>query len=299
MYRLTNITEQLKKKSVKSVISLITNVTKQPKVDRSIDLRRMNDLLSQWHEVDIQITEAANESKDNVKYLSTLERFFVPLNGHDLDAVADIIPALLNAVKMIYTISRYFNTPERVTKLLTKISNQLINVCKSSITKNQSNDFIWDIPIPHLLQNFERCFQLSDVYRDVYKNIKDQLSQSNSKQFIFPEIQIFGKFDLFCQRMTKLIDLFSIIHQYNNLSIHKFENLDEILLSFHNIVTGFRSKGHDLFDYHNNRFDRDYMDLNEKFIDLEYQLQIYINKSFETTGSKGLLSYTVHVQHSL
>lgn len=264
------------------MVSLITAVTKQAEVDPSIDLRRMNDLLSQWHEVDIQITEAANEAKDNVKYLSTLERFFIPLNGNDVNQVMEIIPALLNAVKMIHTISRYFNTTERVTKLFMKISNQLINVCKLSVTNHQSHDFIWKIPIPQLLQKFEKCFQLNDIYRETYRQIKEKLTtQSTTKQFNFPDIQLFGKFDLFCQRITKLMDLFSTIHQYNNLAANKFENLEEILSSFHNIVNTFRSKGHDLFDYHNNRFDRDFMDFNEKFNDLEYQLQLYINKSFE------------------
>lgn len=110
LLRLTSITEQLKGKSVKLVISQLSGASRFSENDQFIDYQRVTSLLAQWREIDVQITEAANEAKDNVKYLSTLERFFDPLYDRDVNAIIDILPALMNAVKMIHTISRYFGS---------------------------------------------------------------------------------------------------------------------------------------------------------------------------------------------
>ncbi len=63
-------------------------------------------LLRRWKQVDISITEGANEAKDNVKYLSTLEKFLDPLYVGDPASIIDTLPALLNSLKMIHTIAR-------------------------------------------------------------------------------------------------------------------------------------------------------------------------------------------------
>ena len=67
------------------------------------DSQRVATLLAQWREIDVQITEAANEAKDNVKYLSTLERFFDPLYANDPGAITDTLPG------DTYTLYTYHN----------------------------------------------------------------------------------------------------------------------------------------------------------------------------------------------
>jgi dynein heavy chain len=286
MQRLTSITEQLKNKSVKALISLLTTALRQGESDPLVDTHRVSALLSQWRDIDVQITEAANEAKDNVKYLSTLERFFDPLYGKDPQAIIDTLPALVNAVKMIHTIARYFGTSERITKLFMKITNQMITTCKICINRKDTADRIWDKDLPSLLEIIEKCLQINEEYQDQYRLTKEKLMTTpKGKQFDFSETQIFGKFDLFCRRLIKLMDMFSTMQQFRSLAQQKFEGLDPLLTSFNEIVKSFRSKGHDLLDYHNNRFDRDYVDFNVKMNELENSLQHFINRSFENIGS--------------
>jgi dynein heavy chain len=66
MQRLTSITDQLKTRSCKTVIGVLTAVTRLPE-DIAIDKQRTLTLVRQWKQIDLNITEAANEAKDNVK----------------------------------------------------------------------------------------------------------------------------------------------------------------------------------------------------------------------------------------
>eukprot|EP00957_Ditylum_brightwellii_P173433 13205003-Ditylum_brightwellii.AAC.1 len=107
-------------------------------------------------------------------------------------------------------------------------------------------------------------------------------------------MQIFGKFDLFCRRLIKLIDMFSTIDQFTSLSENKLEGMNSLIEQFHKIKQDFRLRNHDLLDYHNNKFDRDYVEFNVRISDLEGCLQQFINQSFENISS---ISHSLHLLH--
>jgi dynein heavy chain len=284
--RLTSITEQLKGKAVKAVISVLSSASRYAENEGLIDFQRVATLLSQWKEIDVQITEAANEAKENVKFLSTIERFFEPLYGNDVSAIIDTLPALINGIKMIHTIARYYGTTERMTKLFMKITNQMIITCKLNINGRDPADKIWDKDLPTLLTTVEKCLQLNEQYQDYYRVTKEKLLQTpKGRQFDFSETQIFGKFDLFCRRLIKLMDMFSTMQQFRSLELQRYEGLDPLLEAFKEVVKGFRTKCHDLLDFQMNKFDRDYVDFNIKMNELELSLQQFINRSFENIGS--------------
>jgi dynein heavy chain len=78
---------------------------------------------SKWRSIELRVTEALNEAKDNVKYLQTLEKFIEPLYDGTPETIKETLPALMNSIKMIHTIARYYNTNERMTGLFVKITN--------------------------------------------------------------------------------------------------------------------------------------------------------------------------------
>lgn len=133
------------------------------------------DLTRRWKEINMGLTEAANEAKDNVKYLYTLEKFIEPLYTGSPVVIVDALPALMNSIKMVRTIARYFSSDERITDLLVKIANQLIASSKDWIMGagtdgpeghlvDAGNPSLWTRPPAALVQRLRDCLELNRAF---------------------------------------------------------------------------------------------------------------------------------------
>jgi dynein heavy chain len=241
--------------------------------------------LKSWKAMDNATTDAANEAKDNVKYLNTLDKYAQPLYDAPPSAVVESLPALLNNIKMMQQIARYYNTTDRMTTLFVKITNQMITNCKQHI---KGPGKLWEQDPQVLIANMEQSLKLYEAYQEQYRIAKDKLllaQPQDGKQFDFSEIAIFGKYELFCKRLQKLIDMFTTIAQFSSLAKHQVEGMGELLARFLDILEEFKRKPYDLLNFSMNQFDRDYLEFNVAIHDLETSLQGFINTSFETIPS--------------
>uniref|UniRef100_G1KWX1 Dynein heavy chain tail domain-containing protein n=1 Tax=Anolis carolinensis TaxID=28377 RepID=G1KWX1_ANOCA len=134
------IIEQIKGPNCKAVINVL-NVSRSK-------------IIKLWRELDARITDKANESKDNVRYLYTLEKVCQPLYNYDLVSMAHGIQNLINAIRMIHSVSRYYNTSERMTSLFIKVTNQMVTACKAYITDGGFSR-VWEQDTPTVLKKIQ------------------------------------------------------------------------------------------------------------------------------------------------
>uniref|UniRef100_H0X0M1 Dynein axonemal heavy chain 5 n=1 Tax=Otolemur garnettii TaxID=30611 RepID=H0X0M1_OTOGA len=238
-------------------------------------------LLKMWRETDIRITDAANEAKDNVKYLYTLEKCCDPLILLNLVSMIDAIPTLVNAIKMIYNISHYYNTSEKITSLFVKVTNQMISACKAYITNNGTAS-IWNQPQDVVVKKILSAIKLKEEYQHCFHKTKQKLKQDPSaKQFEFSEMYIFGKFETFHRRLAKIIDIFTTFKTYSVLQESTIEGLEDMVTKYQGIVVTIKKKEYDFLDQRKMDFDQDYEEFCKQTSDLHNELQKFMDVTFE------------------
>ncbi|XP_047128865.1 dynein axonemal heavy chain 5 isoform X1 [Hydra vulgaris] len=266
MAKLNSLLGQIKSSSCRAAIGVLFAAKSQT--------------IKHWKEFDCQITNAANEAKDNMKYLSTLEKIFVPLKKCSPLKMVEHLSTLMNGIQMIYSISQYYNTSERMTSLFVKITNQMITSCKSYI--RQDSLALWTNPWNIITSKISECIKLNEEYQKSFQKTKMKLREShNEKQFEFSETYIFGKFDAFCNRLTKIDDLLKTVESLSALKKIKIEGIENILSHYVDLVSSIKNKNYDILDHRKNDFDADFEKFKLGVDSLQGELQNFIDSWFE------------------
>jgi len=73
-----------------------------------------------------------------------------------LQDIIDGLPALMDNIRMMHTIARYYSTAERMTTLFIKITNQMIAKCKEHINPDvRKPEKLWKLPKVELIQSMQ------------------------------------------------------------------------------------------------------------------------------------------------
>ncbi|CAF4402891.1 unnamed protein product [Rotaria socialis] len=267
MTKFNFLLDQIKAHEVKAVLTILQTAKSK--------------LIQTWRTLDGKITDAANEAKDNVRYLYTLEKFYEPLYNSDPVAMLEYIPGLINAVRMIHSISQYYNTSERMTSLFIKITNQMITSSKIYITSNYSQT-VWSQSQEQVISKMRDCIKLNKEYQFSFQLTKTKLASSSTERpFDFSEMYIFGKFDSFVRRCEKIIDIYSIINMYSCLAESKIEGISSFHLKFNGMVITLKKQDYDFLDQRKQEVDHDLDDFRQSVGDLHQNLNVFLDKYFD------------------
>ena len=253
--------------------------------------------LKPWLEFEGRITDNANEAKDNVKFLNSLEQVCMPLYCADPGPMMECVPNLVNVVTNIHNISRYYNTSQRMTSLYVKVTNQMVNSLRKYMTDDGKSP-LWDQPPEQVIERIEKVDNLNEIYKKNFQAAKQKLQEeaeaAGKGEFELSEMYIFGKLDYFSKRLHKIAHIINTIEDYHILTTMKMEGIDNIATKFKNVINSARNKPYDVLDTRKAEFDKDFNTFTEQMKSVESMMEGFMDTCFDKIkNTDGLITLII------
>lgn len=137
-------------------------------------------IIKKWKLIDTGITDAQNECRDKVKFLESIRR---PIDQfyHDATPISFIttaLPNLCSSMRTVESVSRYYARQGYLGLLFTKVTNQLVNICKEYLLESaqtSNNELVFWSTIFKEIQdydNLEKFFDSQDLNSSLSVNLK-------------------------------------------------------------------------------------------------------------------------------
>ncbi|KAJ8670776.1 hypothetical protein QAD02_002035, partial [Eretmocerus hayati] len=247
-------------------------------------------LYKKWKKLEDYAVAVEILAEDNVKYLYVLEKFTFPLYRLDPTHIGEHLPALIYVLQMIFSTSRFFNNKGMVTAVFVKITNQLILSCKSYLTSGY-RESVWDISRSEMIAKMKHCIQLNEFYHQCYHEIRRKVRENSlDDPFEVSEVHVFGKFNTFKMRISRLIDTLETTSMYSILHSSKIEGIDSYAQKFSSFYERVIYQKYDPLDFRKADFDLDYEEFKKSVVETELDLRKFF---YETVSNLPRIQQTL------
>ncbi|NXW05009.1 DYH10 protein, partial [Fregetta grallaria] len=198
-------------------LSALTEQTKLPDVQKVLEI--LQEAESE-HIGDLQIVlsdlrKHHVEALDNIKFLSTLERHLKNLTyGTGFNVVLDTIPSLMNALRMVWIISRHYNTDERMVPLMERIAWEI----STRVYKVVDLHTLFKEDRAAAKKKIAEAKSTLEQWKKYYFAVRAQIEASGREQhWEFDRKRLFEKTDYMTSVCQDLYDILQIIEEFYNI----------------------------------------------------------------------------------
>ena len=197
--RLSTVYDALQQPTVKTLINVL-EIAREP----SLEVFKGNFTL---------LSHATVEARDNVKFLNTLERHFKNLSTGSLNTVADTLPSLLNGLRMVWTISRHYNTDDTMLPLMKRIVNELADKVASEVNVKYILRLARTDPAEAITTMTSACAVL-DGWRNTYLAVRERIERSTDHRWEFDRRVLFERTDHMSAIINDLLRIVTVTSEY-------------------------------------------------------------------------------------
>ncbi|KAG5450153.1 Dynein heavy chain 10, axonemal [Clonorchis sinensis] len=196
------------------ILGALVEQLKRPLVKRVFELYFLGEEIQTIPELET-IQKLYSESKDNVKLLSLLERYFKTLTfGTSFTVIADILEPLMQALHMIWVLSRYYNNDENMGSLMERIAAVI------------SERVIAGLDVPNLFRNdlsnaveqLNGAIDLCDRWKTVYYEKRADIeAKGRDARWEFDKKQLFSKTDHIREICCHMLEVVTVLQEFCNV----------------------------------------------------------------------------------
>ncbi|GBG32973.1 Dynein heavy chain 2, axonemal [Hondaea fermentalgiana] len=291
---LSGISQQLEKPGIQKIVAVLECVK--------------SSYLAPFQSIADMIQRGSQEATDNLHFLSLLFDPCFSLSRAKPSDIPKILPEILAFIRIICTASKFYNTEERLTGLLRKVSNEIIRCCCGKIRLSE----IFDGDVEASMVQLHESIAGGVAWKQLYKRTADAVAmhtKDESKHWNFDIASIFAQVDAFVQRCRDLLEVCEGQIQFARKSrdlprgvraplpvfggtrgAEIAKQLLEIEDQFAKHIDHLRGLEYDVLDVKATRWHEDYNHLKNGMKDLEVMMQNVINSAFEsvTTVAAGV-----------
>lgn len=237
------------------------------------------------------IQREAVAAEDNLKFLSSLEKPCQALAKAEPKDILPILPKILYCVRMIWNISRFYNTEERLAGLLRKVSNEITNRCCKKI----SLDEIFESDVEECMTGLRESIRAGEAWKRVYQATAAAVKARSARSWDFDVTSIFAHTDAFVQRCRDMLEVCEAQLQFapktemptfgGTRGTEITKSILDIQVSFQKLVTGLRSLNYGILDVTATQWHDDYNVFKSGVKDLEVMMTNVIMLAFDCVTS--------------
>ncbi|NXK64173.1 DYH10 protein, partial [Sylvietta virens] len=165
------------------------------------------------------------EAEDSAKFLSTLERHLKNLStGTGVDVISNTIPSLLNALRLVWIMSRCYNKDERMVPFLERISWEI----SERVRKVVDLQTLFKQDIAAAKKRITEAKNTLEQWKKCYFTTCIQVEESGSKRYWkFDVKRLFEKTDYMVLICQDLYDIFQVNEELYNIFIPELTTVTE------------------------------------------------------------------------
>lgn len=277
---LSGISDQLDKAGVKHIHAILEHA----KSSYVTPFRKLSKL----------IQDGFNQAQSNLKFLSILKAPCEELVDSNPSRISQLLPQLLNLIRIIWVNSEYYRSRERITGLLRKVSNEVIRQCSTKISLENIFDGNVKDSVTGLTDSIACCVSWKETYHQISKM---HLRFGEKEKWLLDNTSIFAQVDAFVQRCKDLLEVCEGLVHFTQRSIDSKSNqpifpglkgpeisrsLTEVEVTFMKNLQILKNVKHTILDVKATSWHDDYNRFRFGVKDLEVMVQNILNSAFET-----------------